>query len=103
MKLRNCVGLDDCFKSRLLSTGITSDVTSGFRSIVDNKRVGGVSSSAHLKGLAVDYLCVNSVDRFFIVKALLGSGFNRIGIYNDHVHVDCSLSLPQNVLFKEAV
>ena len=37
-------------------------VTSGFRTESHNEKVGGVSSSSHLKGLAIDVACIRSKD-----------------------------------------
>jgi uncharacterized protein YcbK (DUF882 family) len=54
-------------------------VTSGFRTKSHNEKVGGVSSSSHLKGLAIDVACIRSKDRFEMLTALLEVGFNRIG------------------------
>lgn len=46
--------------------------------------------STHSKGLAVDIMAKNSRQRFHILKALIDEGFNRIGIYSKHIHVDIS-------------
>jgi uncharacterized protein YcbK (DUF882 family) len=54
-------------------------VNSGFRTKDHNKKVGGVDSSSHLKGLAIDVACVTSKHRFEMLTALLEVGFNRIG------------------------
>lgn len=53
-----------------------------------NKAVGGTKNSAHLKGEAVDIAAPDNNRRFWIVKALIAAGFNRIGIGEDFVHVD---------------
>ena len=63
-------------------------VTSGYRTVEHNRRVGGVKSSSHLKGLAIDVACVNSDDRFAMLSALLEVGFNRIGVAKTFIHVD---------------
>lgn len=105
MILRNSVGLDKCFLERLIMVAhdcsVPLEVTSGLRSVVENKRVGGVVNSAHLKGLAVDLKVNSSSDRYYIVKSLLSAGFRRIGIGGGHVHVDGSVALSQNVMFIE--
>ena len=69
-------------------------ITSGYRTKAHNKKVGGSSTSSHLKGLAADISCVNSVERLLIIAGLLDAGFSRIGIAKDFIHVDCDLSKP---------
>ncbi len=69
-------------------------ITSGYRTKVHNKKLGGSSTSSHLKGLAADISCVNSVERLLIIAGLLDAGFSRIGIAKDFIHVDCDLSKP---------
>lgn len=99
----NLVGLNDHFASMLLGAELRCIVpfviTSGLRSVAENKRVGGVKGSSHLLGIAVDINCVGSVDRFLVVNALLSVGFRRIGVYEDHVHVDISRVSPQGVMW----
>lgn len=74
-------------------------VTSAFRSEGNNAIVGGVPQSAHLRGFAVDLAVANSRSRFLLLRALFEVGFCRIGVYKDHVHVDCDLTLDQDVLW----
>jgi len=61
-------------------------VTSGYRTEAHNKKVGGVKSSSHLKGLAIDVACVKSDNRFKMLTALLEVGFNRIGVASTFIH-----------------
>jgi len=63
-------------------------ITSGYRSKETNKRVGGVSTSSHLKGLAADISCKDSSTRQKIVNALIKAGFTRIGIADTFIHCD---------------
>jgi len=63
-------------------------ITSGYRSKETNKRVGGVSTSSHLKGLAADISCKDSSTRQKIVSALIQAGFTRIGIADTFIHCD---------------
>ena len=63
-------------------------ITSGYRSKETNKRVGGVSTSSHLKGLAADISCKDSSTRQKIVNALIQAGFTRIGIAYTFIHCD---------------
>ena len=74
-------------------------VTSGYRTESHNRKVGGVSSSSHLKGLAIDVACVKSDDRFKMLNALLEVGFNRIGVAGTFIHVDIDKDKSQNVIW----
>lgn len=72
-------------------------ISSGFRCIDHNKAVGGVSSSAHVSGLAADILTKDSGSRFKILKALISVGFNRIGISEGFIHADIDQSKSSEV------
>lgn len=74
-------------------------ISSGFRTPEHNEQVEGVKDSAHLKGLAADIRYNWSSERFKIITALLRAGFNRIGIYNQYVHVDFDQEKPANVMW----
>ncbi len=66
-------------------------ITSGFREGDDR---------CHGYGRAVDIACGNSNDRFRIVAGLIKAGFDRIGVYSWHVHVDvCKREFPSEVLW----
>lgn len=68
-------------------------VTSGMRCPDHNKAVGGVSTSAHVTGEAVDVKIYSSSHLFHILR--LGFRyFDRIGISRDFVHFDVSTTLP---------
>lgn len=79
--------------------GVPFIISSGFRSSTHNKEIGGVENSAHLSGLAVDIKCLDSADRFDIIRGLLGAKFQRIGVYNNHIHADIDYSKPFPVMF----
>ena len=68
--------------------GIPFKITSGYRCKSHNKSVGGAVDSQHLKGIAVDISCSNSVDRYKIITGLLQAGFSGIGIAKHFVHGD---------------
>jgi len=72
-------------------------ITSGFRCKAHNETVGGSPTSSHLKGLAVDIACDNSLDRFELLSALLGVGFQRIGVAKTFIHVDLDLTKSHRV------
>jgi uncharacterized protein YcbK (DUF882 family) len=74
-------------------------ITSGFRTPAHNEKVGGVETSSHLKGLAVDIACKKSTDRFDLINCLLDVGFNRIGIANSFIHADIDQDKTQGVIW----
>lgn len=74
-------------------------ITSGVRCFAWNKKVGGVENSPHIKGQAIDMFVASSNKRFLLVKALMISGFKRIGIAFNFVHVDIDQTRTNNVLF----
>lgn len=81
--------------------GVPFILTSGRRSKGQNALVGGVSTSSHLTGEGCDLKCSTSQNRYKIVSALIQVGFNRIGIYNNHIHADISTDNehPQNIVW----
>jgi len=79
--------------------GRSMRITSGFRTESHNKKVGGVKSSSHLKGLAADIACSESRYRFEMIKALLEVGFKRIGVSGTFIHVDIDKNKSQNVIW----
>lgn len=74
-------------------------INSGFRTFAHNESVNGKSDSSHLKGLAVDIDCNNSVDRFDLINCLLDVGFNRIGIAKTFIHADIDFDKAQGVIW----
>lgn len=76
-------------------------ITSGYRSVEHNKKVGGSPTSSHLIGLAVDIASLNSKDTFYIVESALRAGFVRIGLKDNHVHLDVDPNKEQNVIWLE--
>ena len=77
--------------------GIPFKINSGYRTEKHNKKVKGVKSSSHTKGLAVDIACVDSRSRFIIINALEEVGFNRLGIGKTFIHCDIDVDKPKNV------
>lgn len=79
--------------------GMPIVITCGFRSVEHNAEVGGVTDSAHTKGLAVDIHCPDSMTRYILISAAFKVGFKRIEAATEHIHVDIDESLPQNVMW----
>lgn len=65
-------------------------ITSGVRTAGENAAIGGADESAHVTGHAVDLKCETSRDRFLMLRALFEAGFDRIGVYDRHIHCDTS-------------
>ena len=63
-------------------------VTSGFRTVKHNEKVGGSKTSSHLKGFAVDLACSDDRKRERMIYYLIICGFQRIGISKTFIHVD---------------
>ena len=74
-------------------------INSGYRTEAHNRKVGGVDSSSHIKGLAIDVSCTRSDDRFKMLNALIEVGFNRIGVAGSFIHVDIDKDKSQNVIW----
>ena len=91
-----CVMLD---RARGLA-GVPFTITCGLRNQVQNDALPeSVKDSAHLTGHAVDLACTESGNRYSMVRGLILAGFNRIGIYSQHIHADNSAILPQNMIW----
>jgi zinc D-Ala-D-Ala carboxypeptidase len=60
---------------------------------------GRTGYSSHCKGLAVDIKCNDSIDRFLMIKALIDTGFRRIGIYETFIHVDIDYTKPNCIWY----
>lgn len=74
--------------------GSPLSVNSGYRTKEHNAIVGGRVGSSHLKGLAVDLHCNNSVDRTKLLKAIYKNGINRVGIGKTFLHIDIDNNKP---------
>ena len=76
--------------------GIPIILSSGYRSISYNRKVGGVPGSSHTKGLAMDICCTDSEHRYLYLRAALAAGFTRIGISDKFMHLDIDPDKVQN-------
>lgn len=64
-----------------------------------NAAVGGVDSSAHVAGWAVDIRCNAGSTKYNLLDALKGAGFNRFGIAKTFIHVDMDATKVSRVLW----
>ena len=74
-------------------------ITSGYRSPAHNEKVGGVPSSSHTVGRAVDIYAPTSTQKYLIINSLLQAGFNRIGVAKNFIHVDDDPSKSEDVIW----
>ena len=65
-------------------------ITSGYRTAAHNIEVGGAVLSSHVDGKAADILTPDVHTKAIVLDALIRAGFERIGIYKRHIHVDCA-------------
>ena len=69
-------------------SGISFNITSGYRSKMHNQKVGGVSNSSHLIGKAADIAVRNGSERYIIINSLIKAGFRRLGVAKTFIHCD---------------
>jgi len=62
-------------------------INSGFRCIIENKKVGGVDNSFHLIGMAVD-VSVRTISIQELLYFAEAQKFGGIGIYKNFLHLD---------------
>lgn len=74
-------------------------ILSGYRTPEHNAQVGGVDSSAHETGHAVDLFALSSGMRFLLIETALRMGFRRVGVGGSFVHLDDSLTHAQDVVW----
>ncbi len=77
--------------------GIPFWVNSGYRTPEHNAAVGGVPDSAHTRGWAADIATRTLEQKIRIVRAARNVGFNRFGIYDTFIHLDCDPGKRRNV------
>ena len=69
-------------------------ITSAYRCPVHYRRIGGVQSSAHVKGYALDVRCRDSKDRLNIVAILTELSVEKIGVHARFIHFDVDPGKP---------
>lgn len=69
--------------------GVPFILTSAMRCEKHNRETGGSFGSAHLDGWGFDIRTSNAHSRMKIFFGLVNAGFNRIGVYEHHIHADC--------------
>lgn len=75
-------------------------ITSGRRTEEQNASAGGTKESSHIKGLAVDLRApTGQNEREKMIWALGRAGFQRIGIYSRHIHVDIDVDKAQDIVW----
>ena len=81
-------------------------VTSSFRALDHNANVGGVKDSAHCpapdgfySGIDLSTGRLTSWQLYKLITAAIGLGFERIGIYPKHIHLDIEDRLPHPVMW----
>ena len=79
--------------------GVAFSITSGYRTEAHNKKVGGVADSSHCQGWAADIAASTGTSKWAIVDGCIKAGFNRIGIANGFIHVDCDPTKPAKVIW----
>jgi len=95
--------LDDiCFKldraRELFGNPIT--LTCGYRSPEHNAEIGGVSDSAHTKGMAADVRApADPFQREKMAWAFGKAGFARVESAPHHFHIDIDLTKPNPIFF----
>ena len=68
-------------------------ITSGRRCIDYNRSIGGYVDSPHITGMAAD-IKVEGIPILELAKICVEIGFERVGIYPNHVHVDMIDPMP---------
>ena len=104
----------DCLRKEMIEkldrlrdlTGYSMFITSSFRDPAHNTAVGGVQDSAHCLAPDGKYSGVDLASEgwggaglFQVIRVAYHIGFNRIGIYPKHIHLDVEDRLPQQVMW----
>ena len=74
--------------------GIPFFINSGYRTPEWNRKVNGVSNSAHIRGRAADIRTPSGFKQKEIAKAAVKHGITRIGFGTNFIHLDNDTTLP---------
>lgn len=74
-------------------------VNSGYRTESHNAKVGGVSNSSHLQGIAVDIAAPTEAQKRTIAKCAIRNGITRIGWGRTFIHLDMDSSKTQQIVW----
>lgn len=72
-----------------MSSDIPFKITSGYRCLAYNAKIGGTARSKHTLGIAAD-ISVEDLDvsEKKMIFLILSSAFSGVGLYDKHIHVD---------------
>jgi len=101
MKVKFLLMIDECRERAGIPFDVTPPGGSGYRTKAHNKSVGGVANSSHTKGWAADVVAMTREQQIKIVRAARSVGFNRIGVYDTFIHLDCDPSKQANVAWNK--
>lgn len=79
--------------------GIPLIVNSGARCKAHNKEIGASATSSHINGLAVDFKCIKSSDRYIILNSAIRLGIQRIGLHKGFIHIDIARDRADKVVW----
>lgn len=90
----------------LIAQGVRTDlgkpvvVTCGVRCAAHNQQEGGAPDSRHLPGFrdAIDLECLDSNDRFRMIKSLISHGAKFIEVCLNHIHFDQRPTAPKLII-----
>lgn len=75
-------------------------VTSGWRCREYQMELNPATpDSSHTRGMGADIAVHSNKERYDMLLAFIQAGFNRIGIYDKHFHVDTDPDLPPGVVW----
>ena len=80
--------------------GFAFVITSGFRTVEENERIGGAKNSAHLKGMAADLR--RPLDEELVYRMCWAAGlagFRRIEVCDRHIHVDVDETKDKDIMW----
>lgn len=79
--------------------GFPFKINSGYRTVEENKKVGGIKDSAHIQKKAVDIACTDDTKRMKIIGEAYKMGFVGIGSDKLYVHLDIADGKQRNWLY----